>query len=169
MGIRHRVSGIRKNLLVIGVGNTLREDDGVGINLVRRLKACFPSWLNCIEIYEPDIILAQKIADFDNLLIVDAMVIENNEPYRVIPLEPAKSFIPLGGFATHVFDWTTILAMAKELFDQSPEARVLGVSASNFGFSESLSPLCKANAEKAFDFLVQYCSVQSLASDERND
>ncbi len=156
---KFQVSSFKTNLLVIGVGNTLREDDGVGINLVRRLKACFPTGLNCIEVYEPDIILAQEIAGFDNLLIVDAIVAEDDKPYKIIPIEAAKSFIPSGGFVTHIFDWSTILAMSKELFAGNPDTEVLGVSAFNFGFSESLSSPCKANAEKAFDFLVQYCSA----------
>ncbi len=156
---KFQVSNFKTNLLVIGVGNTLRQDDGVGINLVRRLKSCFPPGLNCIEVYEPDIILAQEIAGFDNLLIVDAVVAEDDKPYRIIPIKPAKSFIPSGGFVTHIFDWSTILATSKELFAGNPDTKVLGVSAFNFGFSESLSPPCKANAEKAFDFLVQYCSA----------
>ncbi|MCP4349590.1 MAG: hydrogenase maturation protease, partial [Desulfobacterales bacterium] len=115
--------------LVIGVGNTLREDDGVGINLVRRLKACFPSGLNCIEVYEPDIILAQEIAGFDNVLIVDAVAAEDDRPYRVIPIKPAKTFVPSGGFVTHIFDWSTVLAMSKELFAGNPDTKLLGVSA----------------------------------------
>ncbi|MCP4111466.1 MAG: hydrogenase maturation protease [Desulfobacteraceae bacterium] len=146
--------------LVIGVGNTLREDDGVGINLVRRLKVCFPSGLNCIEVYEPDIILAQEIAGLDNVLIVDAIVAEDDRPYRIIPLKPAKSFVPSGGFVTHIFDWSTILAMSKELFAGNPDTKLLGVSAFSFGFSESLSAPCKANAEKTFDFLASFILPQ---------
>ncbi len=147
----------RKDLLVIGVGNTLREDDGVGIYLVNRLNNHFSFRLNCMEVYEPDVILAQKIAEFENLLIIDAMIMDNDSPFKLISVEPAKSFAP-SGFVTHIFDWSIILAMSNEFFGNAPKSEILGVSAFYFGFSESISPSCNDNAEKTFDFLVQYCS-----------
>lgn len=146
----------RKDLLVIGVGNTLREDDGVGIYLVNRLNNHFSFRLNCIEVCEPDIILAQKIAEFENLLIIDA-IINDNSSFKLITVEPAKSFIP-SGFVTHIFNWGIILAMSEKFFGNAPKSEILGVSAFYFGFSESISPTCNDNAEKAFNFLVQYCS-----------
>jgi len=148
-----------KDLLVIGVGNTLREDDGVGIYLVNRLNSYFSFRLNCMEVYEPDIILAQKIAEFENLLIVDAMIMKDESPYKLVSVEPAKRFL-LSGFLTHIFDWGIILAISKEFFGNVPKTGILGVSAFQFDFSESLSPHCQANAEKAFDFLIQYRSKQ---------
>jgi hydrogenase maturation protease len=152
-------SSPRQELLVIGIGNTLREDDGVGIELVSRLREHFNAGLNCLEVYEPDIVLAETIAEFDDLLIIDALVIPENLPFKLVPLSAGESFIPAGGFLSHVFDWGVILALSRDLFGGPGEAKLLGISASSFGLSERLSAQCAANAEEAFRYLLDYCSA----------
>ncbi len=147
----------RNDIIVIGVGNTLREDDGVGIRLVNRLKDFFSSRLKCIEILAPDIILSQEIAQYDNLLIIDAMTMKTDASFMLIPVEPDENYIP-SGYTSHIFNWGAILAMTKEVYNHAPDTEFLGICSSNFGISEELSPACAANAEKALDFLREYCS-----------
>ncbi len=151
-------NGARQDLLVVGVGNTLREDDGVGFDLVHRLRKHFGSALNCLEVYELDIVLAETIARFDELLVIDALVIDEEVPFKLVPLTAKESFIPAGGFISHVFDWGAILALARDGFGSRAKANLLGISANCFGLSEQLSPDCAAKADKAFQFLIDYCS-----------
>jgi hydrogenase maturation protease len=146
----------RDDLLVIGIGNLVREDDGVGIMLVRRLNAHFSGGLRCLEIPAPDILLAETLAQSSHVLIIDAMR-ENSVPFRLIPLVPSKTIQP-AGFVAHVLDWGAILAMSSEFFGKAPETTLLGVAAAHFGFSETLSASCQANADTAFEFLTRYCS-----------
>ena len=155
---RH-MTGARKDLLVFGVGNPLRGDDGVGIVLLRRLQAHFGPGLNGKELLAPDVILAERIAAFDHLLIIDALAETQDAPYRLLDLAPAASFMPAGCMVSHCFDWPAILAMARELYGHSPKCQVLGIAAVRFEFSETLSPLCRKNADSAFDFLVSYCAT----------
>lgn len=144
----------RTDILVVGVGNSLRGDDGVGLHLVRRLGEWFGGRLNCFEANDADILFAEKIAGFDELLVIDAMVLEKGEPFAVVELVPSDTYIP-AGFVSHIFEWGAVMALAKDIYGKSPKASVLGVSASEFGFSENLSPACMANAEKAFRFLIR--------------
>jgi hydrogenase maturation protease len=148
----------RRDLLVIGIGNSLREDDGVGLELIRRLRDTFGSGLNCLEVYEMDIVLAETVANYKELLVIDARVADDAEPFKVLLLEAKEAAIPEGGFISHVFDWGMILALARDCFGADIEAKLLGVSASHFGMSESLTPRCAENAEHAYRFLVDYCS-----------
>ncbi|MCP4146228.1 MAG: hydrogenase maturation protease [bacterium] len=165
----------RKDLIVIGVGNTLREDDGVGIVLLKRLKEHFGSDLKCIEAYGPDISFAEEIAEFDNLLLIDALPVEGeveeeiesaetNEErsaFKLIPIKSEEGF-QSAGFTTHLCDWGEILLLAAELHNDAPKTELLGVYSYNFGISEEMSPQCKANAEKAFQFLMNYtCAKHS--------
>jgi hydrogenase maturation protease len=148
----------RQDLLVVGIGNILREDDGVGFDLVHRLREHFGSDLNCLEVYELDIVLAETIAKFDELLVIDALVIDEEVPFKLVPLLASESYIPAGGFISHVFDWGAILALARDCFGSRAKATLLGISANRFGLSEQLSPACAAKADKAFQFLLDYCS-----------
>ena len=148
---------VRKDLLVLGVGNPLRGDDGVGIELVRRLRNHFGDALACQELLAPDVVLAQRIAAFDHLVIIDALAEEADAPYRLLDLAPAPASRPVGGLISHCFDWPAILALAEALYGRCPKARVLGISAAFFGLCETLSPFCRSNADSAFDFLVSLC------------
>ncbi len=147
----------RNDILVVGVGNSLRGDDGVGLYLVRRLGEWFGGRLNCMEANDADILFAEQIAGYDELLVIDAMVLENGESFSVIKLEPTDTYVP-SGFVSHIFEWGAVLALARDIYGKSPKASVLGVSTSNFEFSEALSPACETHADKAFQFLVRYCS-----------
>ena len=148
----------RPDLLVIGIGNSFREDDGVGFDLVGRLRRYFGSELNCLEIYELDIVLAETLAHYKELLVIDARIADDDETFKVLPLEAKEAAIPEGGFISHVFDWGLILALSRDCFGATVEAKLLGISANNFGMSETLSTRCAENAEQAYRFLIEYCS-----------
>lgn len=150
---------VRKDLLVLGVGNPLRGDDGVGIELVRRLGAHFGADLSWDALLVPDVILSERIAAFEHLLIIDALAEMEAPPYRLMDLAPAKRLMPAGAMVSHCFDWPAILALAKEFFGRAPKTSVLGIGATRFDFSHTLSPDCRKNAEKAFAFLVSYCTA----------
>ncbi|MCP4215081.1 MAG: hydrogenase maturation protease [bacterium] len=142
-------------LIVIGVGNTLRQDDGAAVYLVDRLLDSRGAETECIHVYGPDISLAPEIAQYEQLLVLDAMVIEDGEPYKFLPLQAGDDFVP-GGFTSHLFQWSNILAMAGEVYDHCPQAHVLGISARCFGIETKVSDTCRANADQAFDFLIRH-------------
>ena len=110
-----------------------------------------------------DIVLAEIIANFSELLVIDARVTDEEPPFTIVPLQAKEVAIPEGRFISHVFDWGVILALSRNCFDGSAEARLLGVSASSFGMSEELSPACAANADEAFQYLLDYCSSRCRA------
>jgi len=149
----------RKDILLVGVGNTLREDDGIGIILLRRLQAYYPGSLNCLEVMEPDISLAREIANYENLLVIDALTPAVADPYVLSPLVLVR-VSSLGGFTSHLFSWGEILYTAGEVFGRAPKTELLGISAYDFGIGERISAACKKNADAAFEFLVDYCELR---------
>jgi hydrogenase maturation protease len=146
-----------QTLLVVGIGNTLRGDDGVGILLLNRLRMHFDGAIDCLAISAPDILLAERFAALKELIIIDAMLPEGQESFRMLPIYPANRMAPPKGVASHLIDWATILAMARDLFGNAPKTHMLGIVGECFEMREGLSPRCQQNAEMAFDFLVGYC------------
>ena len=73
----------------------LRQDDRVGIEVVDRLGQHFGKGLNSIVTYDPDIGLAEEIARFTSLIIVDAARWEGSEPYRMLPVQAAPRVEPV--------------------------------------------------------------------------
>ena len=151
----------RQDLLVVGIGSSLRGDDRVGLELVRRLQEHFGADLSCLELYEPDVALAERLAGFAELLVVDAAIGQGDEPYTLVELPVADRLVPSGGLTSHVFDWGVILALSHRLYGGRVQGRLLGVSASCFELSEELSETCARNAQQALAFLIDYCSRPS--------
>src|SRR5512133_2431792 len=94
-----------QGLFVVGIGNPLREDDRVGIYLVERLQEHFGAGFHGMIVYEPEIALAETIASYATLLVVDALATEVEAPFQFMPLAPAATIYPGGGYSSHVFDW----------------------------------------------------------------
>lgn len=165
----------RLPLIVLGMGNTLREDDGVGIYLVQRLSDHFQGRLPCMVVYESDILLAETLAGYAHALIVDAVKPKNHDKEMVkehgrksdhaacqmIRVEPSGSMNPACGFLTHVFDWGAILTMADTFYGRAPETVLAAVPGFRFGISETLSEPCLELADSTFPFLADYCAAHS--------
>ena len=142
------------SLLVIGVGNPLRGDDGVGLVLVRRLQAHFGSRLSTLEMMAPDVAWAERIAACRELLVIDAAADAAAAPFGLVDVAAASSPLPAGGWVSHRFDWPAILTLARQVYGRAPRTRLLAVCGVDFGIRESLSAACRQNAEAAFAFLV---------------
>ena len=63
-----------KNVLVLGLGNTLLADDGVGVHVVRRLALvpATPPWLRAVDGGTMGFRLTNILVDCGNVLIIDA-------------------------------------------------------------------------------------------------
>jgi hydrogenase maturation protease len=148
----------RSDLLVVGVGNPLRQDDGVGPLLVRRLQERFGPELHALELAELDVSLAAELASYEELLVLDAAVGSASRPYSLERLAEAPALSTPRGFASHSFDWGFLLGVTRELYGRAPRADLLAIHGADFGLGEGLSSVCQANAEAALGFLIDYCS-----------
>jgi len=80
----------RRHVLVAGVGNVLRGDDGFGIAVVQQLaqRSDLPSTVKVVEVGIGGISLVQELLDgYDVLLIVDALD-RGGAPGAIYLLEP---------------------------------------------------------------------------------
>ena len=113
--------------LLIGIGNPLRGDDGVGWHLVEGLG------LQCHQL-TPE--LAEAVAAADRLLIVDAWLAPPQSGSLLRPLAAA------GGWErdTHRVDPARLLALAEQLFDRCVPAHELLVPAFDFSWGDGFSP-----------------------------
>jgi len=72
--------------LVLGMGNTILTDDGVGIKIAHQLKERKPE-LEVVETSEAGIALLDFIVGYDRLIIVDSIRTEEGEPGELYKLE----------------------------------------------------------------------------------
>jgi hydrogenase maturation protease len=133
-------------LLIIGYGNTLRSDDGVG----PRISDAVGEWrlpgvraITC-DLLTPE--LADPISQTDRVVFVDAAI---DTPREVLlrPLAPADS----SQIMAHAADPRTLLAVARDVFGHAPEAWWLTIPASNMEFGETLSTETTRGMGQALD------------------
>jgi hydrogenase maturation protease len=129
-------------LLVIGYGNTLRSDDGVGPKVIAALEDLKLPGVRTLACHQLMPELAQAVSEADRVIFVDAAV---DEPKEVLlrPLEPADS----SQLMAHAADPKTLLAMARDVFGRYPAAWWLTIPVERLEFGETLSPL----AQRGFD------------------
>jgi hydrogenase maturation protease len=134
----------RKALLVIGYGNTLRRDDGVGPRVVEAVAALgLPSvrTLAC-PLLTPE--LAEEVSRARMVIFVDAAVDAPRE-VQMRRLPPAAS----SQVMAHAASPATLLALARDAFGHAPDAWWLTIPVQELGIGEELSPLAQRGFEAA--------------------
>ncbi|MCE0499010.1 MAG: hydrogenase maturation protease [Methylacidiphilales bacterium] len=126
-----------KRVLIIGYGNPLRGDDGLGWEVAGRLAACItdPSVaIMAVQQLTPE--LSEPIHAVDLVIFVDAS--NEGEPgtWKYERVMPASAHAPSLG---HHFDISGLLAYTGALFPSCPGALVVSVAAESFACHENLS------------------------------
>jgi hydrogenase maturation protease len=125
---------VDSHLLVIGYGNTLRRDDGVGPRVAARVEELrLPGVLTmaCPQL-TPE--LADPVSQAAAVVFVDASV-EQRGPVRLRRLDPSDS----SQILAHAADPRILLALARDAFGRAPQAWMLTIPAKELGFGERLS------------------------------
>jgi hydrogenase maturation protease len=128
--------------LVLGIGNTLQGDDGLGVRVVEKLvKRKLPGWVEVREIGTPGLGLINEWQGWQKVIIIDAT--EMGEPpgtwKRFNPLEVilvSEDCL----YSLHEPGLTQALQLA-EAMDMLPEEIVVyGVEPGQVDWGENLSP-----------------------------
>lgn len=130
--------------LVIGYGNMLRSDDGVGVKVAEAIEALHLQDVEVIACHQLTPELAEPISEARMVIFVDAAVDAATE-VQMRQLDPAAG----AQLMAHAPNPRTLLAMAKQLFGQCPPAWWLTIPVEHLGFGEELSPLARRGYEIA--------------------
>jgi hydrogenase maturation protease len=136
---------------VIGVGNTYRRDDGVGIVVVRRLQEQLPAGVRIIEESGDGAALLDAWKGATMVILVDA-VHSGAPPGTIHRLDAHAEPIPRRFFhySTHAFGVPEAVELARVLNQLPPRLGVYGIEGRNFSAGVGLS----AEVEQAAKGLV---------------
>jgi len=118
--------------LVIGYGNALRHDDGVGPFVAERLEECAD--LRVIVCHQLTPELAEPVSQADRVIFVDAHTEVRAGEIAVLAVAPSESAL------IHQQDAGTLLDWARKLYGRAPEALMVGIGGEMFELGEGLSP-----------------------------
>jgi hydrogenase maturation protease len=131
--------------LVIGYGNTLRSDDGVGPKIAEAIASLSLAGVETVvcDLLTPE--LADPISRTDAVIFIDAAV--DCREVQMRPIAPAVS----SQIMAHAADPSTLLALARDVFGRAPKGWCLAIPVANLGIGESLSPLAQRGMTSAIE------------------
>jgi hydrogenase maturation protease len=124
--------------LIIGIGNPLRSDDGLGWAVAEQLsQQCDASWdIRTVHQLTPDV--AQWMAGANLVVMVDAS--HEGEPGELC-VRPLSSSVQPGAIGTHHTTPEELAALTKVIYGHCPPVLIVTITGADFSLGEHLSPV----------------------------
>ncbi len=144
------VTGGQAGTVVVGLGNSIRGDDAVGLLAVRRLSRRERPGVRFAESEESNINLLEALAGADRLLLLDTISTAGGRPGTVHRLDIGDLRGPGEPYATHQLGVARVLDLGRSLGLPMPAAAtVLALEiAPSDDFGLGLSPAGRAGLER---------------------
>jgi len=142
-----------KRVLVVGIGNQIRQDDAIGpyvIDLLeKRLQPEKKELVDFMVVHQLDLVHCEKFAGYTLIIFIDADAVQGDEDVRVEEVLPRPGVHP---FTTHIGSIPDLMALTHNLYGVSPKTYLIAVKGWAFEVGEGLSPEALKNAGTAYDF-----------------
>lgn len=131
--------------LIIGYGNTLRGDDGVGPRFAHAVAGWNLTHVRTLSLHGLVPELADDLSKAARVIFADAAA--GQTEVTLVPLTPSP------GRAGHASDPAELLALAESVYGRRPDAYLLALPAHCFDFGEQLSPLANTGLVAALEWM----------------
>ena len=134
---------------VVGIGNPLRKDDGIGIILVEKLREEKISNIVCIDGGTGGIQLLPLLSKYDRIIIVDAVYF-NGKPgeTKIFRLDEIKVDRIKNLLSIHMMDVIQVIQLYGKLEGKIPDITIFGIKPYDTSPGTDLSPVLE---EKLLD------------------
>jgi hydrogenase maturation protease len=141
-----------KNLkiLVFGIGNPARQDDGLGPAFISRLEKAKIPGIYLEADYQLQVEDALLFSEHQLVVVVDAIK-SGRKPFVFKKIKPAED----SSFTTHHLSPEALLYLTQVLYERNPGVWLLGIRGYKFSLGEQLSPKAQENFGAACKFLVK--------------
>lgn len=140
------MSSVILKMLVIGYGNSLRSDDGLGPQIAAAVEAWQRPQVRGLSVHQLVPELAENLARTEAVIFVDAALSRSPDPLAVQLFSPGAVPLPCLG---HIYTPELLLALTEQLYGRCPTAWCLQVPAHSLGFGdpEAWTPLRRAGPD----------------------
>lgn len=145
--VERRADG--ESILVIGYGNALRGDDGIGPRVAEAIAAGSYSGVQARSVCQLLPELAAELAEAGIVVFVDALADPGRTTVGLTHIAAGK----ITDWSTHTADPRTLLALTQAVYQRTPEAWWLTVSGQNFDVGEGLSAIAEEGVRQAIVLL----------------
>ena len=145
------------NSLVVGYGNSLRSDDGIGIKIAQIVEGWHLPGVRSLSLHQLTPELTMELAKVDLAIFVDACRYCNPEVVKLYPLDPSTSIT----FKSHSSDPEALLSLTQSLFGKCPLAWWLIVPGIDFQLGDKLSSPAKQGIEQALKIVKRLITTET--------
>lgn len=146
-----KMKGIRSaaGLVVVGIGNELRRDDGSGLEVVRRIRRVFPG-VECLEFSGDAADLIDAWSGREHVLLVDA-AIGSDPPGTVLRVDAGRESLKTQSFrlSSHSLGVEQALELSRVLGKLPGDFLIFGIIGRDFGFGKGLSPEAEEGVQES--------------------
>jgi hydrogenase maturation protease len=151
---------------IIGLGNSILTDDGVGIHAVRNVRslldnAGFTDGADVVETEVGGFTLMELMSGWRRIILVDSIQFEGVEPGTVVRINPNDLHTSLRLRSVHDIDLPTVLELGRRLGLPMPEEIcVLGIQAEDaLTLGETLTEAAERGLREAVDIIFEMIGI----------
>jgi len=149
----------KKGVLVVGIGNEYRRDDGIGVVVARHLKSMIESKVDVVEASDASSLIDMMELGYKKMVIVDAI---HSNVGGVVYRFRKEEILKMGQYkqqqqsSTHAMDVAEAIKLAVELgVAKDMDVVMFGVEGNDFGFGEGLSKEVMESVNRVVDEIIK--------------
>lgn len=151
----------RPATLVLGLGNPLRGDDGVGPRVVEELlRRELPANVEVVDGGSGGLTLLQTLEGWERAIVVDTAQMERN-PGQFTRFTPQQAKLNPRTFSPHYASLAEVLTLATALDRTLPDIVIFGVQPDKIGWGEGLSQAVQKALPVLIDAILEELEVPS--------
>lgn len=151
-------------ILLIGVGNEWRSDDGIGPNVVRHIQKLSIPGVQVVYENRDGISLDETWRGWSKVIVVDAMC-SGSEPGTMVRIHANHTPLKPGVFpqSVHAFGLSEAVELARIMGEMPQNLVVFGIEGREFGYGTILSPDVQMAVQTATTHILD--EIESLRTD----
>jgi hydrogenase maturation protease len=141
-----------KKICIVGIGNILRSDDGVGVLVCSELEKFKTPGVSIFSTQQLHIDLIEDFKEFDTIIVVDAGTDEKKD-VSLYPVEEGKI---KAIHSSHHVDAALLYTLSQKLYPSDRQFYLCAIRGESFKFGTTLSPSAITNAAKAVKLITDF-------------
>jgi hydrogenase maturation protease len=134
---------------IIGYGNTLRGEDGFGVEVIQQLQKYELKDTKLIELFQLTPELCLELLDVERIIFVDAYALKSHQYSLIVPISSYTDWN-----ISHHFSPFTIIKMLETIYTHTPSYEIYSMATNSFDTIQN-----KIQYEDTINILVNHLSI----------
>ena len=147
--------GTLQEVLVIGIGNEYRSDDGIGLVVARKIRERSIASVVVKEESGEGASLMEAWQGYESIILIDA-VSSGKTPGTIVKIDAREKKVPANFFfhSTHAFSIAEAIELARAMKTLPPRLFVYGIEGKNFSSGIQVSRPVQKSVEQVVEQIV---------------